>query len=196
MKTFWLCFVPLFVAVDPPAILPLFLAFTADLTPAQIRRLVATSVITASAVAFGFLALGTAILRLLNITVADFMVAGGLVLLVLSITDLVHPGKERRYVDPDSLGAVPLGVPLITGPAVLTTTVLLLGQHGLAPTALAIGANMALTALMFSLSRPIVRALGKTGVQILSKISALFLAAIAVMLIRRGLTLWGLLSGS
>ncbi|MBU2490749.1 MAG: MarC family protein [Proteobacteria bacterium] len=192
MESFWLCFVPLFVAVDPPGILPLFLGFTSELSPARIRRLIVTSVITASAVAFGFLALGTAILRLMNITVADFMVAGGLVLLVLSITDLVNPGKERRFVDPDSLGAVPLGVPLITGPAVLTTTVLLLGEHGLAPTALAIAANMALTALTFFLSGPIIRVLGKTGVQVISKIAALFLAAIAVMMIRRGLTQWGL----
>ncbi|MBW1989762.1 MAG: MarC family protein [Deltaproteobacteria bacterium] len=192
MGNFWLCFVPLFVAVDPLGILPIFIGFTADMEKAEVRRVIFYTMVTATAVALVFLYAGTAVLRVLGITVADFMVAGGVVLLVLSVSDLASPHKERRFVDPQSLGAVPLGVPLVTGPAVLTTSILLLREYGWVLTTSALVANMALAAAVFALARPIIRLIGRTGARIISKIAALLLAAIAVMLIRRGIVQWGL----
>jgi len=129
MKDFWLCFVPLFVAVDAVGVLPMYLGLTVGLDPSKHRRVLYQSVVTAAAVALAFLVAGKALLSLLGITVADFMIAGGIVLFVISVTDLFTTEKTQRRVDVDSLGAVPLGVPLITGPAVLTTTILLLDQY-------------------------------------------------------------------
>ena len=186
MKAFWLCFVPLFVAVDSIGVLPMFMSFTQDIDPARVRRIIYQSVITAALVALVFLALGAAILRLLGITVADFMVAGGLLLLVISLSDLVTGEKRQRLVDPETLGAVPLGVPIITGPAVLTTSVLLANVHGLTVTALALVTNIGIAGLVFWFAHPVTRFLGNAGTMILSKIASLFLATIAVMLIRRG----------
>lgn len=186
MAIFILCFVPLFVAVDALGVLPLFIALTGGLPPSQQRRVIIQSLITASAVALIFLATGPAVLALLNITVPDFMVAGGILLLVISLSDLLTGEKRQRIVDPETLGAVPLGVPIITGPAVLTTSVLLANVHGMTLTALALLANLGIAGILFWFAQPITRLLGNAGTMILSKIASLFLATIAVMLIRKG----------
>ena len=188
MKSFLLCFVPLFVAVDPVGVLPLFLGLTQGVSPGRRRRIIARSVVTAAAVALLFVAAGPAVLRLLGITIADFMVAGGVVLFGMSLAELVTPGKAARRPDPASLGAVPLGVPLITGPAVLTTSMLLVDQYGLLPTALAVSANVLLAGAVFLCAEIINRLLGKAGASIVSKVGNLLLAAIAVMMVRKGLT--------
>lgn len=186
MKIFLLCFVPLFVAVDAPGVLPIFINLTDSLTQSQQRKVLVHSLITASAVALVFLVVGPTILTALNITVSDFMVAGGLLLLVISLSDILTGEKRQRLVDPETLGAVPLGVPIVTGPAVLTTSVLLANVHGLTVTALALVTNIGIAGLVFWFAHPITRFLGNAGTMILSKIASLFLATIAVMLIRRG----------
>ncbi|OPY17773.1 MAG: hypothetical protein A4E74_01082 [Syntrophus sp. PtaB.Bin075] len=188
MKSFWLCFVPLFVAVDAVGILPLFMSLTEGLETRKLRRIISQSVITAIAVALVFLVLGKALMDLLGITIADFMVAGGILLFVISLNDVLATEKAQQHtVDPDSLGAVPLGVPLISGPAVLTTTLLLSNSYGFVPTATALILNILLAGGVFFSSGIIYRFLGKTGAKTISKITSLLLAAIAVMIIRRGL---------
>ena len=187
MKIFLLCFVPLFVAVDALGVLPIFISLTDGLSSSQRRRVLIQSLITASVVALVFLAIGPTILLALNITVSDFMVAGGILLLVISLSDLLTGEKRQRLVDPETLGAVPLGVPIITGPAVLTTSVLLANVHGLPLTALALLANIGIAGVIFWFAQPITRFLGNAGTMILSKIASLFLATIAVMLIRKGI---------
>lgn len=187
MMEFWLCFVPLFVAVDAVGVLPVFLSLTQGMDRRDANRAVYRSVVTAAAVALAFLALGTVILELLGITVADFMVAGGILLFVLALGDLLANEKLQRRVDADSLGAVPLGVPLITGPAVLTTSMLLLNQYGAGWTAAAILANILIAGVAFRFAGSIGRVLGRAGEKIVSKIAMLLLAAIAVMMVRKGI---------
>lgn len=187
MKTFLLCFVPLFVAVDALGVLPIFIGLTDGLSEPQKRKILIQSLVTATAVALIFLAAGPAVLTALNITVSDFMVAGGILLLVISLSDLLTGEKRQRLVDPETLGAVPLGVPIITGPAVLTTSVLLANVHGLPITGFALLVNLGIAGAIFWFARPITRFLGNAGTMILSKIASLFLATIAVMLIRKGI---------
>ena len=188
MKAFWLCFVPLFVAVDAVGVLPMFMSFTLDLNSQKVRRIVYQSVLTATIVALVFLAVGKLILELLGITVADFMVAGGILLFVISISDLLTGEKIQRKVDIESLGAVPLGVPLITGPAVLTTSILLVNEHGFFMTASAIVINILIAGAVFLFAEPINSFLGNAGSKTLSKIASLLLASIAVMIVRKGIT--------
>lgn len=187
MRTFWLCFVPLFVAVDAIGVLPMFMSLTQNIDSHRIRRVIYQSVITATMVALVFLAIGTWILKLLGITVADFMVAGGILLFVISMSDLLTAEKIQRQVDPESLGAVPLGVPLITGPAVLTTSIILINEHGLTATAAAIVINILIAGVVFRFARYIYNFLGKSGSKTVSKIASLLLAAIAVMMVRKGI---------
>ena len=187
MKVFFLCFIPLLVAVDALGVLPIFISLTEGLTTSQQRKVLIQSLVTASVVALVFLAVGPTILTALNITVSDFMVAGGILLLVISLSDLLTGEKRQRLVDPETLGAVPLGVPIITGPAVLTTSVLLANVHGVMITALALLTNIGIAGIIFWFAHPITRILGNAGTMILSKIASLFLATIAVMLIRKGI---------
>ena len=187
--SFMLCFVPTFIAVDAVGVLPMFAGLTQGVAPLAVHKIIRQSLAAATAVALAFLAAGNAIFRFLGITVADFMIAGGLLLLIISISDLLTTDKRQRRVDPASLGVVPLGVPLITGPAVLTTSLLLLHEHGLVPTTAAIITNILIAGIVFWFAERLQRLLGRTGATALSKISSLLLAAIGVMMVRKGLVL-------
>jgi multiple antibiotic resistance protein len=186
MQAFWLCFVPLFVAVDAFGILPLFLGLTEGSEPLLRRRIILQSVLTATLVTLAFVFAGTAFLRLLGISVADFMVAGGALLFALSLSELIAPHRATE-VRSDVLGAVPLGVPLLAGPAVLTTSMLLVEQHGRLITIVAVIGNMLLAGAILWFSGAIYRVLGTTGTRVLQRVTLLLLAAIAVMTVRKGL---------
>ncbi|MFH1260292.1 MAG: MarC family protein [Elusimicrobiota bacterium] len=190
MAEFWLCFVPLFVAVDALGVLPMFINLTEGLEPKKVRRIILQSIVIAIFVAIAFLLLGKIVLGLLGVTVADFMIAGGILLFVISLNDMLTLEKKQLLVDPDSLGAVPIAVPLIVGPAVLTTTILLLNQYGFVQTASATVLNIFFAGIVFSLSTVIIKILGKSGAKTVSKLASLILAAIAVMMIRKGLMIF------
>jgi multiple antibiotic resistance protein len=185
--SFWLCFVPLFVAVDAIGVLPLYISLTDGADTREKRLTIVTSIITASAVGLLFIFVGEAILRLMGITVADFMVAGGVILFLISISDLITVEKVLRKVNHETLGPVPIGVPLIVGPAVLTTIMLLVREYGFLNTALATIVNIVIAGSFFFFSEFILKWIGKSGSKIVSKVASLFLAAIAVMLVRKGL---------
>ena len=186
MENFWLCFVPLFVAVDAIGLLPLFISLTEGIDKKKVFKIIIQSVVTALIVALVFLAVGNTILQWLGITVNDFMIAGGILLFIISLRDMLSGDKKRDVIDLDSLGAVPLGVPLIVGPAVLTTTILLTNQYGPLPTIIATFINIILAGAVFFLSSPIYTFLGKAGTKTVSKLANLLLASIAVMLVRKG----------
>ena len=190
MKSFGLCFVPLFVAVDAIGVLPLFMNLTEDIEQSKIKKIIIQSMITALIVALAFIAVGTATLKLLGISVADFMIAGGTLLFVISIRDLLSTEKKNYAIDLESMGAVPIGVPLITGPAVLTTSMLLINEHSLFITSLAIITNILIAGAVFFMAPLINRIIGKTGSKTISKITSLLLAAIGVMIIRRGIAIF------
>lgn len=186
IEIFWLAFIPIFVAVDAVGVLPIFAGLTSALSKKKKINVIIYSVITALCLAIGFVFLGKWIFKVLNITIGDFMIAGGLVLFAIAIIDIVNPGK-RHKVPASEVGAVPLGTPLIAGPAVLTTSLLIAGQYGVYMAALSILINVALAGLIFYSSTVIIKILGEKGTKVLSKIMHLLLAAIAIMLIRKGL---------
>ena len=184
---FALCFVPLFAAVDAVGLLPLFLSLTEGLTPTVKQRILRQMVLTASSVVIAFVVVGQVLLQFLGITIADFMVAGGTMLFIVAMNDLFATDKGRPHLDTESLGAVPLGVPLTVGPAVLTTVLLLANQYGKLPALSAALANVVLAAGLFSVAAKIERFLGRDGVRTMSKIASLLMASIAVMIIRKGI---------
>ena len=190
MKSFWLCFVPLFVAFNAIGVLPVFINLTEGVEKKRVRKIILQSMITALVVAIAFVVVGMGIFRFLNITVADFMIAGGTLLFLISIRDILVAETKTTVVDPDSVGAVPIGVPLITGPAVLTTSLLLINEHSAVITSLAIAANILIVGGIFIVAPFINRVLGKTGSKAISKIISLLLAAIGVMIVRRGVAMF------
>ena len=187
MKQFWLCFVPLFVAVDFLGTMPIFIAMVGSSDRVKVRRVIGISVVTALLVAIFFIFLGEMVLRLMGISIGDFMIAGGIILILLALRDLLSQEKMTLSANIESLGPVPLGVPLIVGPAVLTTTMLLVRQHGFLITTLAAVLNIVLAGAAFTVSGWVIRLIGASGTQIASRIANLLLAAIAVMLVRKGI---------
>ncbi len=182
-----LCFVPLFAAVDAAGLLPLYLALTDGLSPTVKSRVLRQMLLTAILVVVAFVFIGRMILDFLGVTISDFMVAGGTMLFIVAMGDLFVVDKGRPHVDAESLGAVPLGVPLTVGPAVLTTVLLLANAYGRFPALTAAVANVLLAAIAFSWAANIEKLLGRNGVRALSKIASLFIAAIAVMMVRKGI---------
>jgi multiple antibiotic resistance protein len=185
LKVFLATFVPLFVAVDAIGILPLFINLTEGMNKDDRQRTVKQSLVTALLVAIGFIFLGKTIFGLMGITIYDFMVAGGLLLFIISTLDMVSGRKYARRID--TIGVVPLGVPLIVGPAVLTTSLMIVNVYGLGLTLLSLVINIILAGVILLTSDFWARMLGQAGSRAVSKIASLILAAIAVMMIRKGL---------
>lgn len=179
-------FVALLVAVDILGVLPVYLSLTADLSFEERVKLPRQSTLTATAIGVGFLLVGQAIFPVLGVSVGDFQVAGGILLVVISLHDLVNPGKVLRR-PAASVGVVPIGTPMIVGPAVLTTLLILVQSHGYLITALAFGVNMAIAFLVLRYAVNLARLLGEGGSRAVGKVASVFLAAFGVSLVRRGL---------
>ncbi len=185
IRTLALAFIPIFVAVDALGVLPLFISFTESVKKQQRFRIIRDSVITAALVAVIFIFIGKSAFRFLGITVSDFMVAGGVLLFILAINDLLRSEKVTRIPE-DTLGVVPLGMPLIVGPAVLTTSLIMLDTYGLTATLASVILNIIIAGVIFSSADFLMKLIGRGGTKAVSKVASLFLAAIAVMMIRKG----------
>ena len=189
MDEFLLVFIPLFVAIDPLGLVPVFLSVTDGMDDARRRRTSFEAVASASVICIGFMFLGDAIFRFLGITVNDFRIAGGVILLVLAVLDLLSVGKPAMNPQ-EMVGVVPLGMPLIAGPATLTSVLVLSSTPGLGKwwTALALAVNLLLLLGVLLSSRWIARVAGNNALRALSKLVMVLLAAIAVNYIRVGIT--------
>jgi len=184
-EKFTVAFIPLFVAIDPIGLIACFIGFAPNASREHRQRQGVLAVCTGLGVAIGFIFLGKAIFAALGISVADFQVAGGLVLLALAVRDLIgHPDKPGS--GSQDFGVVPLGMPLIAGPALLTALLLLIDTVGVTYTILSLHVNLLVVEIGFRYARQVEQLLGKQGLNGVSKLIALLLAAIAVSLIRRG----------
>jgi multiple antibiotic resistance protein len=180
-------FIPLFVTIDPIALAAIFLAMSRDVDPARRRRIAKQATWTGGLVALFFLVLGASIFAAVGISVSDFQIAGGLILLIIAGREIVQSISMEPSRLSEDFGVVPLGMPLIAGPATITTLLLLQQTQGVVLTLSALAANLVLVAMAFAYSDRLERLVTMTGLRAISKIIALLLAAIAVRMIRRGL---------
>ncbi len=187
LENFLKAFIPLFVAIDPIGLAAVFLAMGAGVPVARRKKIATQATWTGGLVALLFLFLGQTIFSALGITVNDFQIAGGLILFILAARDLVHSAAEAPAKLADDFGVVPLGMPLIAGPASITTLILLAQTLGWPVTLVALVANLALVVLAFAYSDWLGRKISATGLRAISKIISMLLAAIAVNMIRQGL---------
>ncbi len=185
LEKFLLAFIPLFVAVDPIGLVAIFLGLAGRCETERRQKEGRLALWTALGVSIGFIFLGKIIFQALGITVADFQVAGGLILLGLAVRELLDLNPANRFAG-ESFGIVPLGMPLIAGPALLTALLILIDTVGILFTILALLVNLFLVGVSFRYSDYLTRLLGKQGMNGVSKLISLLLAAIAVSLIRRG----------
>ena len=166
--------------------IPIYLGRAQDV-PRERRNVVANeAAVTALLIAVGFLFLGNLVFHALGITVNDFRIAGGLILFGLAAQDIL--ASDRRDADARTdFGVVPLGMPLIAGPAMLTALLTLDSLIGRAVTLAALLVNLLLVLVALRAATFFQRVLGLRAMRAVSKIVALLLAAIAVNLVRRGL---------
>ena len=186
-KNFLQAFIPLFVAIDPIGLAAVFLSLGQGVPAATRKKIANQATLTGGAVALLFLFLGQTIFSALGITSGDFQIAGGLILFILAARDLVQSAAEPPAKLADDFGVVPLGMPLIAGPASITTLILLAQTIGTTMALIALAANLVLVVLAFVFSDRLGRLIGATGMRAISKIVSLLLAAIAVNMIRHGL---------
>ena len=189
LKPYILSFIPLFVAVDAIANIPIFLSLVEHSSKPAKKKIILDAVITATAVAVIFMSIGKWVFSLLGITIPDFQIAGGMLLFVISVR-LLLPGAQKSLLassyDKD-VGVFPLGTPLITGPAVLTTTLMMMNSFGALATLVSLILNMFFVWLTLIKADLIMKVIGPSGTRAFSKIMYILLAAIAVMMIRHGI---------
>ena len=182
---FLVAFIPIFVAIDAIGMVAIFIGLGANVDPKRRQHEALLGIGTALGISVGFMFLGKLVFQALGITVADFQVAGGLILLAFAVRDLLDVGGEKR-VSTGAFGIVPLGMPLIAGPALLTALLVLIDRVGAALTVLSLLVNLLIVALIFRYADALTKWMGRQGINGVSKLVSLLLAAIAVSLIRRG----------
>lgn len=186
MNLFLITFTALFVALDIIGTVPIYLSLTKDMDRKTRHRIVDKSMLVALLVAVIFMVAGQATFKHLGISLNDFKIAGGVILLLISLADLLG-GPGAIHANSGETGIVPLAVPLISGPAVLTTLLLQTGSVGYGLTIAALLLNYLLAWQVLRHCDRVTQYIGKEGTVVLSKIAALLLAAIAVAMIRSGI---------
>lgn len=188
-RPYLLSFIPLFVAVDAVANIPVFLSLVSNCSKKQKRKIISDAVITATSVAVIFICIGKWVFQMLGVTIPDFQVAGGLLLFVLSVR-LLFPGAQKdglTSMHDRDIGVFPLGTPLITGPAVLTTALMMVNSFGVLATLVSLILNMVIVWITLAKAEAVMKFIGPSGTRAFSKIMYILLAAIAVMMVRHGI---------
>jgi multiple antibiotic resistance protein len=177
--------ITLLVVIDPLGIVPLFVGMTQKMETIKKRELSKVVVITASALLFVFAFAGTQIFAVFGISIASFMVAGGILLFIVAI-DFLAGGIKFMSQDGGDAGVVPLAFPLLAGPGAITAVIISLETAGPLVTAVSIlvAAGATYATLMFS--ERIYRVLGRRGSLIVTRVFAVIVAAIAVQYIVEG----------
>jgi multiple antibiotic resistance protein len=192
-QSFLLTFVPLFIVIDAVGNLPFVISLSDEMAPKVRSVMLRSAVITAAALGFFFLFLGRFILDLMGISIGSFAIGGGIIILVLSVNYMIG-GRSIEVIKDELVAVVPIGTPITVGPATITTLLLLATQFPVYWVVISFALNILIVWVTFILSNYIVRFLGRGGVRAVSKIASLLLAAIAVNMIIKGLSLIGVLT--
>jgi len=178
----------LFIIVDPFGNLPIFISLTEKMDKLQRRRVLRSATLTGLVLLLVFALTGQEILAFFGISIYGFMIAGGILLLIIAVKLLIEGEWWQPTGSMESLSAVPIAVPLLVGPGAITATILNLQQFGIIIALIAVFAVFAVVFLILRLVEPIHRFLGKAGSSIIARIMALLIAAIAVQYIINGIT--------
>jgi multiple antibiotic resistance protein len=177
----------LFIIVDPLGNIPVFMGLTEKMTELQKRKVFDVATLVSFILLLVFAFTGQEIFLIFDISIYSFEVAGGILLLIISIRILFSGGFHENLESPESVGAVPIAIPLLVGPGAITTTILNLQAYGVIVTATAVFVVLILTWVILRFIGSIYRFLGKTGSLVIARVMSLLIAAIAVQYIIIGL---------
>ena len=186
-------FIILFVVMDPPGNIPVFIALTKDMRKEERRTELNHAVIVATILLLLFAFLGKIILNVLGISIDSFMIAGGILLLLISF-DLLR-GEHKYGVTEESgagVGAVPIGTPMLAGPGAITAVMVIIQSHedfvtGASVVLFAILSAIIATRLVLGQSDRLYDLMGKVGTEVLSRVIGIIVAAIAIQFIGTGI---------
>lgn len=196
-------FVTLFVIVDPIGLTPLFAAMTQDMKIKLQRQIATRAIIVAFFILVAFALFGDAILSFAGISMPAFRIAGGILLFITALDMLFERRTKRREGQKDEElrddpSVFPLAIPLIAGPGSIATVILLAGntnvENSLIWTFGVIAAVLSSVFAMFLTAPLIQRALGKTGINVTTRLLGMLLAALAVQFVIDGIADFGLRS--
>ncbi len=197
-------FTTLFVIIDPIGLTPMFVALTQGATSAQRRSIAMRACLTAAVILFCFSIFGEALLGFVGISMPAFRIAGGVLLFLTALEMLFQKRQARRQSQTDDAAedhiddpsVFPIAIPLIAGPGAIATMILLSEQAqgiaGFASVIAVMGFVLLLVFLMFLIAGPLEHLLGKVGVNVVTRILGMLLAALAIQFILDGLRAFGL----
>jgi len=186
VNTFLLAFIPLFVAFDVLGILPIYMKISAGFDKKTRSRHIRDSLFTAFFTTLIFVIVGNKIMTYLGISMNDFLVAGGIVIFATAIKEIIS-GSSQPDTANDMFGVVPLGIPLLAGPAVLATSVIIWNVYEYYYFLISLLLNTIICGIVLKFSDIMLKILGKRLIEALSKVFNLIIASIAIMFIRKGL---------
>jgi len=195
LHNFVLTFVPLFIVIDAIGNLPFVISASEGMSKPERRKMINIVVLTAAVVGLIFLFLGQFILNVMDISFGSFAIAGGLILLALSIRYMItgHMVESENEVKNEMVGVVPIGTPLTVGPATITTLLLLVKEYPLYWVLISFALNLFIVWIVCMLGNWIASFLGQGGIKAVSRVFSLLLAAIAVSMVIKGLEILGIL---
>ena len=191
--------ITLLAIVNPLAIVPFFIHYTQGFTSAQRKRTIGIASLSVFIVIAVCALVGLDVLDFFNISLASFQVGGGLLLITSALAMLnaqpaeakATPGEVNDAHTKTSIAVVPLTIPLLTGPATMSTVVIYADQaKTVAQHSALIGYGVVIalaTWLCFTLAKPIARVLGQTGINVMTRLMGLILAALSVEVMAAGL---------
>lgn len=198
-------FVTLFVIIDPIGMTPLFVALTQGMSSAKRRAIALRACVTSVLILIVFAAFGEAVLGFIGISMPAFRIAGGILLFLTALDMLFERRSKRRKSqadeaeeedDHDDPSIFPLSIPLIAGPGSITSVILLAGQNpGLEGVAWVSGVMLVVVLIvlvLFLMAGLLERALGRTGINVVTRLLGMLLAALAVQFVLDGLRGFGL----
>jgi multiple antibiotic resistance protein len=180
--------IALFIIVDPFGNIPIFVGLTEKIDVDQKKKVFNTATLIGFVLLLVFAFTGQEILTLFGLSIFSFEVAGGILLLIIAIRILISGTKQEEAESPESLGAVPIAIPLLVGPGAITTTIFNLQAYGSIIAILSVLIVLSITWVILRFINKIYHFLGKTGSLVIARVMALFIAAIAIQYILDGVT--------
>ncbi len=179
--------ISLFIVVDPLGNIPIFISLTEKMDEEKRRKTFHTATVTGVILLLSFALVGQQIFILFGISMQSFMIAGGILLLLISVKILITGRWEEREVSPESVGIVPIAIPLLVGPGAITTTILNIRMFNVATTVISVLIVFLIVWVTLRCIDPIHRLLGRSGSLVIARVMALMIAAIAVEYILEGI---------
>jgi multiple antibiotic resistance protein len=178
----------LFIIVDPFGNIPLFMNLTEKMPKEKRRKVFNTATLVGFILLLAFAFAGQEIFSVFGVSIFSFEVAGGILLLIIAIKILISGSLLEMSESHESIGAVPIAMPLLVGPGAITTTIFNLQTYGVVVTALSVFAVLTLTWVILRYVSSVYRFLGKTGSLVIARVMALLIAAIAIQYVLFGVT--------